>query len=427
MNSFKKYAQALRQFQNIIFYGDSGSGKTFNTIKTVENFESKKVKISQLELEDRIKYISFHQLFSYSYFIERKEDGIIKNGILKSMSVNASLDLIKNSVQKKAKSILSINSRIWKISLGYRKTEERVYNQAKKDNEIVLGWLENESLEGKSYNEIYSMLESKRGNDSLRLNADVSSINGIVNDMKIGDFVLIYQDNTHISDIGIISSDYFHDYGTSYPHKRKVIWLKEFKNNFDISKYDKQTQNEIKQLYELKQIDFSDLKDIMQLQHSKENNPKPYFLIIENIDKGDMFSIFGESFSILDKDKRDNQFINLYISDKNFSLPSNLYIIGTSEDIINNLDIQKRFAFIETETYKFSKKIKLKNGESLDLSDYLDKINVILKTNNKKTLSYSFIENISNIDELNNFKDFKLSPYFKSLGLLESDIDLINS
>ena len=235
--------------------------------------------------------------------------------------------------------------------------------------------------------------------------------------MKTGDFVLVYQDSNHISDIGLITSNYFHDYGTSYPHKRKIVWLKEFKSPFNISEYDNLTATDIRSFYNLKQIDFSDLRDIMQIDTSNIQSSKPYFLIIDNIDKGDIFSIFGESFSILDKEKRDNQFITLYLSGKKFSLPSNLYIIGTSENIIKDLSIQKRFAFIKTNNYKGSKKIRLKNGSYFDLSSFLNNINEELKANNQSILGYSFIENINTIEEFDNLKTYKLIPYFESLNL----------
>lgn len=421
-NKSKKYVEILKQFQNIIFYGVSGSGKTFNAIQTVENFQDKKVSIAKLDKENRVKFIAFHQLFSYYNFIERKDGETLKNGILKEMAVNASLDLIKNSIKGKSKNLLSTNSKIWKVSLGYRKTEERVYNQAKKDKEIVLGWLENDSLQGKSYNEIYSMLEIKRGNDEVRLTADVASINAVVNDMKIGDFVLIYSDSNHISDIGIINDDYFHDYGTPYPHKRKVTWIKEFETPFNILEYDNKTATDIRTFYELKHIDFSDLRNIMQIENNIQKDSKPYFLIIDNIDKGDILSIFGESFSILDKDKRDNQSILLPLSNKKFSLPSNIYIIGTAENVIKELMIQKRFAFIKTEPIEISKKITLEDGSTFDLSSFLSKINDKLKSRGNSTLGYGFISNINNITDFNNFQNYQLIPFLESLDLNENQI-----
>jgi 5-methylcytosine-specific restriction protein B len=413
-NHFKEYSEILKQYKNIIFYGDSGSGKTFNTIKTIEHFINKKNPLLSLEKDNRLKYISFHKMFSYNEFIEKKEDGNFKNGIFKELCVNASLDIIKNSIKFKVKNSISSNSKIWKIYLGYRKTEQRVYEQSKKNKEIVLGWLEHESLEGKSYNEIYSMLEIKRSNDNTRLVADVSSINSIVNEMKIGDFVFVYQEQNKISDIGIITSNYFHERGTSYPHKRKVVWLKEFKTNFDMSIYDNNA-NDLRSYYLLNSIDFSDLRDIMQIKDSNKNNFNPYFLIIDNIDKGDIFSIFGESLELLNKDKRDFS-ITLYQSGKNFSLPQNIYIIANSESNIKDISIKNKFAFIKSD-FRVNKSIILKNKKEINVSQIFKIINNKIMDLNKKTLSYGFIQNIKDLDDLYNFWYYQLIPYLESLEL----------
>lgn len=416
-NNFKQYTNISKQYKNIIFYGSSGSGKTYNAVKTIENFNDKKTSFSVLEKENRVKLISFHKHFSYYDFIESKDNNLFKNGIFKELCVDASLDIIKNSIKGKIKNNISVNSKIWKVYLGYRKTEERIYLQAKKDKEIVLGWLENESLEGKSYNEIYSMMEARRGNDEPRLSADVASIHAVVNEMKIGDFVVVYQNNTTISDIGVINSDYFHDYGTPYPHKRKINWIKEFKNNLDISEYDNKNFNDLRTFYPLQTVDFSDLREIMNLENINES-AKPYFLIIDNIDKADIFSIFGEAFSLLNKNE--NQKIILHQSGKKFSIPQNIFIIGTAQAIIKDIQVQKRFAFIKS-NFISSKKINI-NNKSLDLSVILLKINSKLADNSKQPLSYGFLEDISNLEEFYNFWYYQLIPYLISQDLSLNDI-----
>ncbi|MFN8578322.1 MAG: hypothetical protein U0354_15900 [Candidatus Sericytochromatia bacterium] len=417
-NIYKYYSEILEQYKNIIFYGNSGSGKTYNTLKTIEYMIGNKNYFKNLEKENRLKYISFHKMFSYNNFIERKNENIFENGIFKEMCINASLDIIKNSIKVRFKNNISTNSKVWKIYLGYRRTEERIYNQAKKDKEIVLGWLENESLEGKSYNEIYSMLEIKRGNDEPRLSADVRSINSIVNEMKVGDFALIYQENNKLSDIGLITSNYFHDYGAPYPHKRKVVWLKEFKNYFDMDNYDKNI-NELRSCYSLNSIDFSDLREIMNLKNSELKDTKPYFLVIDNIDKGDIFSIFGETIELISKNKRDFS-ITLYQSNKKFSIPENIYIIGNSETNIKDLTIKNKFAFIKTD-FKVNKIISIKNM-NINLTEIIEQINNKILELNKTPLSYGFISNINNIDELYNFWYTQLIPYIESLDISINEI-----
>lgn len=82
----------------------------------------------------------------------------------------------------------------------------------------------------------------------------------------------------------------------------------------------------------------------------KENK---YFFIIDEINRGNMSKIFGELLMLIEKDKRGQQLQLLY-SNEQFSIPSNLYIIGMMNTADRSLAIidyalRRRFAFIEFE------------------------------------------------------------------------------
>jgi 5-methylcytosine-specific restriction protein B len=80
------------------------------------------------------------------------------------------------------------------------------------------------------------------------------------------------------------------------------------------------------------------------------NRDKPYFLIIDEMNRGNLAKIFGELYFLLEYRK---ERINLqYSPDKTFALPPNLFIIGTmntSDRSIALVDaaIRRRFAFVE--------------------------------------------------------------------------------
>ncbi|MET3812322.1 AAA family ATPase [Arthrobacter sp. UYEF3] len=80
------------------------------------------------------------------------------------------------------------------------------------------------------------------------------------------------------------------------------------------------------------------------------NRDKPYFLIIDEMNRGNLAKIFGELYFLLEYRK---ERINLqYSPDKTFALPPNLFIIGTmntSDRSIAMVDaaIRRRFAFVE--------------------------------------------------------------------------------
>ncbi len=84
---------------------------------------------------------------------------------------------------------------------------------------------------------------------------------------------------------------------------------------------------------------------------AERSSGKRFFLIIDEINRGDIPRIFGELLTILEKDKREKSIL-LPVSRESFQVPKNVFLIGTmntADRSISLIDaaLRRRFAFIE--------------------------------------------------------------------------------
>lgn len=84
-------------------------------------------------------------------------------------------------------------------------------------------------------------------------------------------------------------------------------------------------------------------------QVAEKDSDHEYFFIIDEINRGNLSKIFGELFMLIENDKRNKRIRPLY-RDELFSVPSNLYLIGTMNTADRSLAmldfaLRRRFAF----------------------------------------------------------------------------------
>lgn len=87
--------------------------------------------------------------------------------------------------------------------------------------------------------------------------------------------------------------------------------------------------------------------------HCKKAEADPhndYFIVIDEINRGNLSKILGEGFSLIEKDHR-GEYINLKYNNDKFCVPPNLYIIGTMNTadrglVMLDYALRRRFAFI---------------------------------------------------------------------------------
>ena len=122
---------------------------------------------------------------------------------------------------------------------------------------------------------------------------------------------------------------------------------------------------------------------------SAANNPdKPYFFIIDEINRGNLSKIFGELLMLIEKDYRGEK-LTLAYKDEKFFVPKNLYIIGmmnTADRSLAMIDyaLRRRFSFYEMhpgfQSGGFKKYQEALGNEHFDrLIKKVEELNVVIK------------------------------------------------
>lgn len=180
--------------------------------------------------------------------------------------------------------------------------------------------------------------------------------------------------------------------------------------------------------------------------NNAKGKPGKYFFIIDEINRGNVSKIFGETLVLLENDKRDVTSISLsYSHDKGrFTIPSNVYVIGlmnTADKSLTYFDyaLRRRFSFVQIppafeldDTSKWDKYQKNLN------SDLFNKvINEIKKINNEIEndvnltedckIGHSYFSNMKEVnkDKLHRIISYEIIPLLKEYFL--DDVEKYNS
>ncbi len=297
---------------NRILYGPPGTGKTYNTInealeivdpdylaKHGDDRSLLKARFDELLEKNRIGFVTFHQSFSYEDFVEGLKASSEGNaltyhvvaGVFKSLCERATLSY-SNSI-----SVDDFDAALLALQQAADESDSRI---------------EMETVRGRKFEIEYAGGLTFKVFPHATESVDPKYVASIANVKKL-----------------YLTGSKKDIYNTSYVEG----FLLYLKKHFGLKDYVVATTNQL-----------------------QDTLPEPYVLIIDEINRGNISNIFGELITLIEPSKRaggsEAITVKLPYSKEGFSVPSNLYIIGTmntADKSLAQLDIalRRRFEFVE--------------------------------------------------------------------------------
>ena len=161
-------------------------------------------------------------------------------------------------------------------------------------------------------------------------------------------------------------------------------------------------------------------------QKARLHRDMPYFLIIDEINRGNLSKIFGELLQLIEVDYRE-QPIQLPYSKQRFSVPSNVYIIGmmnTADRSLAMIDyaLRRRFSFFEMkpgfETNGFKEEIKKHQNPHLDnLVKAIVELNKVIESDDSLgsgfCIGHSYLCNLDGGYDLGSIVEYDIIPMLR--------------
>ena len=171
---------------------------------------------------------------------------------------------------------------------------------------------------------------------------------------------------------------------------------------------------------------------------AKKEPDKKFVIIIDEINRGNLSKIFGELLLLMEY--RDKKIKLTYSPDSEFSIPENLYIIGTMNTADRSLAmvdyaLRRRFSFVSLRTdFKIISKILKETRCKLDVNKLTENIKIINKQITENLSlgkgfeighSYFIKTKKLNIDKLNDLWEYDIQPlleeyYFDDISEVEA-------
>ena len=398
---------------NQILYGPPGTGKTYATVdKALEIFVGAGLKDTGQSREERrqrfdepvrdghVRFVTFHQSFSYEDFVEgirasTDEEGRItyqvEDGIFKDLCSVAS-----SRMERPHRQSVSLEGRtVWKMSLGNTQGDDAsIYEECLQKNCLLMGYGGSVDFSAcRTRDEIRRKFEEELPDQLKDSMYPVRRVELFAHKMAVGDIVIISDGNHKFRAIGQISGPYqaIEREDDDYGQYRAVKWLCTFSPSRPAEELLRKKFTQLV-LYQLTDavLDRQRLARLLQVEQAEEEDRLPYVIIIDEINRGNISRIFGELITLVESshrtclsgspNTRDSISVRLPYSRDLFSVPENVYIIGTmntADRSLTGLDaaLRRRFSFTEMPPRPELLEGSRLHGTEFSLADLLDCLN----------------------------------------------------
>ncbi|EAK2337395.1 AAA family ATPase [Campylobacter jejuni] len=404
---------------NQILYGPPGTGKTYYTIDKALEIISKEEKIQIPSEDDRINrkklfdeyvkngqivFTTFHQSYGYEEFVEGIKPHIDNEENSKEIEYEIKDGIFKELCQKALENYKDSN-------LNTKELNEKI--ELEENIRNFLNWLleTNEPISKTKGGNFF--INSFNDNVIKIYSEDVERFDGFFK-LSLSTFITLLKHNEKFNSATEMFKKVFNRNYADRTHTYYFNLVNKFKE------YERQSLVKIKN------------------SEIKNNFLKPYIIIIDEINRGNISKIFGELITLIEPSKRIGEPEELRVTlpysrndfydKKGFGVPKNVYIIGTmntADRSITSLDtaLRRRFEFVEMMP---NPNVLSDNCEDVNLKELLKAINTRIEylLDREKTIGHAFFIDIDNLEKLKDVFQNKIIPLLQEY--FYNDYALIN-
>ena len=426
-----KMTTLLEKKGQLILYGPPGTGKTWLALDYVRKATEENKQGNRWEV------ITFHQSYGYEEFIEglkpkpiSDKGGIdyeVEDGVFKRLVVRAIWEVLKCKA-------IPLETEGGNSSSGDMELFEKALEKFKECYKAG-------SLLETHNEKVFEIVEYRDKRIMIRPLDGKGNLYGV----SIDNLKLLWKSKDEIKSVDDVKK--IKDTGETSYYYAIYKKLKEFAQQIKVQeKYQDKENGQYEYMRKLVQ---EALKHQLLSREDFENAPK-FYLIIDEINRGNISKIFGELITLLEKDKRigeENEVITILpYSGDFFGVPSNLYVIGTmntADRSIALLDValRRRFAFLEVEPQP--EKVRGKNIEGIPLEELLKMLNLKIEAlkDRDHRIGHSYFRKVKSLEDLHFvwyneilpllqeyfYNDWDALEWILGKGFIEKDTSVLKS